>query len=834
ITIPLQLVSELNPNGKTGSNYNYPTSLEDAIKIASLFRKTDSGSSVVINTVKSPVLMLSDSVISKITLDKQGGTGGSDYVYLKWDRVDRSTSGLGSTYYQDANCTTAYPNNTIVPPTKVGYTFMGYYTVTNGTGNENRVTSATGSDYNSGFKGVATTAGFGNEATVYASWTPTVYTIEYNLNGGTVTIANPTSYTLETPTFTLNNPTKTGYDFVGWTESDETTPQPTVTIEKGNTGDKTYTAHWKVHEYTIHFDGNGATSGEMEDQELEYDVPENLPKNEFVKTGYTFTGWKDETGNSYTDEQLVEKLTTEDGATITLTAQWKVNEYTIQFNGNGATSGEMEDKKFEYDIPENLPKNEFEKTGHTFTGWKDEAGNIYTDEQLVEKLVTEDGSTITLEAQWKINEYKLTVIPNGGVWNGDTNNQHFKMDFNTTKEITDPTRNGYTFKSWSLVGAGALIDANSKIFTMGYEDATLTAVWSINTYELTFDLNGGNINGSTDDITTDLEYQEQTQLTTPERDGYTFTGWDVTGTESSVDSDGVFTMGYEDATVTAQWTPNSHKITYHGVEGLYNDKYSYVVDTVYNQLITVDENKFYNDSFIFVKWNTKKDGSGTDYSPLDTFNMPDEDIILYAQWVLDGYQITYHANGGISEDGLTELTVNYATGSFATFEDCMFTREGYKFIGWGEDENVTSIYDEKMHMNGDLYLDGEDLELYAIWEKRDIGQIIEVSDNDTTSDTTTDTPIDTSSDTSSDTESDTESDEPIPEKPLYGDVNCNGVVNMEDVAALQKIMAKLSTHEDYGTMSRINSDCDHNDVINMIDVTEIQKFMAKLIPDLDP
>ncbi len=89
-------------------------------------------------------------------------------------------------------------------------------------------------------------------------------------------------------------------------------------------------------------------------------------------------------------------------------------------------------------------------------------------------------------------------------------------------------------------------------------------------------------------------------------------------------------------------------------------------------------------------------------------------------------------------------------------------------------------------------------------------------------------------DTTGPKDSDTATDEPVPEKPLYGDVDCNGKVTMEDVVALQKIMAKLATHEDYGKMSRINSDCVHDDVINMMDVTEIQKFLAKLIPDLDP
>lgn len=80
--------------------------------------------------------------------------------------------------------------------------------------------------------------------TIFAKWTPISYNIEYTLNGGSVTAANPANYNIETATFTLNNPTKTGYDFAGWTGSNGTTPQTSVSIAKGSTGDKSYTANW--------------------------------------------------------------------------------------------------------------------------------------------------------------------------------------------------------------------------------------------------------------------------------------------------------------------------------------------------------------------------------------------------------------------------------------------------------------------------------------------------------------------------------------------------------------------------------------------------------------
>ncbi len=71
------------------------------------------------------------------------------------------------------------------------------------------------------------------------------YNITYqNTDGATFATANPTNYTVETADFTLTNPTKDDYIFLGWTYEGQTTPQLKVTITKGSTGAKTYTANW--------------------------------------------------------------------------------------------------------------------------------------------------------------------------------------------------------------------------------------------------------------------------------------------------------------------------------------------------------------------------------------------------------------------------------------------------------------------------------------------------------------------------------------------------------------------------------------------------------------
>ena len=87
--------------------------------------------------------------------------------------------------------------------------------------------------------------------TLKVNWEPITYKITYNLGSGSAN--NPTSYNITTNTITLENPTQAGMVFTGWTGSNGSTPQLSVTIPKGSTGNKNYTAHWMTP--TSHFFG---------------------------------------------------------------------------------------------------------------------------------------------------------------------------------------------------------------------------------------------------------------------------------------------------------------------------------------------------------------------------------------------------------------------------------------------------------------------------------------------------------------------------------------------------------------------------------------------------
>ena len=228
----------------------------------------------------------------------------------------------------------------------------------------------------------------GPKFNLYAIWSPITYSINYVLNGGSQT--NPkTSYNIETATFTLVNPTKTGYTFSGWTGSNGTTKQTSVKIVKGSTGNKSYTANWNGISYKVAFNANGG-SGSMSTQTgFVYGTAKTLTANTFSRTGYTFIGWNtkaDGTGTSYSNNGNMITGTTASGGTVTLYAQWKINTYKVTFNGNGGTST-SKNVNYNSNIG-TLPSSS--RKGWSFDGWYTAAsgGTKITSNQKITSAVT--------------------------------------------------------------------------------------------------------------------------------------------------------------------------------------------------------------------------------------------------------------------------------------------------------------------------------------------------------------------------------------------------------------------------------------------------------------
>lgn len=120
---------------------------------------------------------------------------------------------------------------------------------------------------------------------LYAKWTPIEYHITYLLHGGNMT-NNPTTYTIETPSFAINQPTMTGYTFVGWAY--DNTVKQNITIQKGSIGDKILEAKWKINTYTVQFNSNGGSV--IASQTIEYGKKVTKP-NDPAKEDCIFIGW---------------------------------------------------------------------------------------------------------------------------------------------------------------------------------------------------------------------------------------------------------------------------------------------------------------------------------------------------------------------------------------------------------------------------------------------------------------------------------------------------------------------------------------------------------------
>lgn len=195
-------------------------------------------------------------------------------------------------------------NNVVAPissPIKAGYDFDGWYN-----GDTKYTFGSTLSD------NITLTAKFSN---------PINYDITYNLDGGTAT--NPATYNVESDAITLNNPVKTGYTFTGWSGTGLTGENNTnVTIAKGSTGDRAYTAHFSQNSYTVAFDTVGGSSimdkigVTWTDTVLDGITPP-------TKDGFEFTGWKcgDMTVNANTKYSDI--ATNDTVTSVTLVARWK-------------------------------------------------------------------------------------------------------------------------------------------------------------------------------------------------------------------------------------------------------------------------------------------------------------------------------------------------------------------------------------------------------------------------------------------------------------------------------------------------------------------------------
>ena len=517
--------------------------------------------------------------------------------------------------------------------------------------------------------------------TLYFRWSANSYTVTYDANTGTGTMATQTITAGTEFELAVNTFEKTDFLFDGWYENSGSTGTRysaggLVTLY----ANKTYYAKWSAAPRAITYLANGASGT----------VPTQSAKNEsetftvasdtgLTRTGYDFAGWS----NGATTYAAGDTYTVA-AANVTLTAQWTAQVYTVTYNGNNATSGAASRSSDSFTYGGSaiaLPTaGTLVRTGYTFAGW-----SVIADGTAIAGNYTPTQS-ITLYAKWSADTYTISYNINGGSGSAPASSTY--TTGGSTFALPDTTgfsKTGYNFGGWSTTTTGsALSGAQTSTSTK-----TLYAVWTVKSITATYAKGTASASTFTTFPTTATGNYgttitlDSTLDTSVDIGGTTFVfqGWsDGTSTYQKGDT---YLLGATDVTLTAQW------VAIYGVRYTLNGGIAAAGDFAYDAQCTVGDNYCTNGQVItsnatptrtgytFTGW---KDQSNNSIAQAASFTVSAGTYLLYAQWTAISRAITYELNGG-SGSAPTESSKTISQ-SFSLASAP--TRSGYTFTGWSD------------------------------------------------------------------------------------------------------------------------------------------------------
>ena len=512
------------------------------------------------------------------------------------------------------------------------------------------------------------------------------YTVTWNPNGGTV---DPTSTTKThgSTLGTLPTPTRAAdaqytYTFKGWFTA--ATGGTQVSASTTVTGNVTYYAQWtaNIRSYTATFNGNGGGTPSPSTITKTYGSElGTLPT--CSRTGYTFLGW-------YTASSGGTKIssTTKITGTVTYYAQWSINSYTLTYNVNGGNAVSPASKSVQYGsaygtLPTPTKSSDAEYT-YAFAGWYTSASG---GTQVTANTTMGAGNT-TIYAHWTANIRSYTATFNGnggGTPSPSTITKTYGSELGT---LPTCSRTGYTFLGWYTASSGGTkISSTTKITGT----VTYYAQWSINSYTLTYNVNGGN---AVSPASKSVQYgSAYGTLPTPTKSSdaeytYAFAGWYTSasgGTQVTANT----TMGAGNTTIYAHWTATrrSYTINYQTTYGSLNrTSQSVAYGSKGSCTLTIPSNDAQY-TYTFQGWYTAANGGGTKVGSSLTLETPSvtgaATYYAYVTRAVNRYTFTFNANGG-STPSSSSITKNYneAIGTLPTCSRAADNTYTYAFAGW--------------------------------------------------------------------------------------------------------------------------------------------------------
>ena len=528
-----------------------------------------------------------------------------------------------------------------------------------------------------------------DDVTIYTSYTVNDYEIVYNLDDGELESGktNPDTYTVR-DTFTLNNPSKEGYTFTGWTGTDLSEKTIDVTIPEGSIGDREYTATYEKIRSTLTIDPNGGTY-ENNASSVSYTEDYGTVKviSEPVRRGYDFLGYRHDGGGIY--QNLLYTFRSEDGL---LTAQYEIIPYSISYDNITPEERVFLDNPISYNVETETftlknPNTRIDDQGNNyqdFLGWDDGNGNV----SLTVTIPKGSIGDRAYSAVWRENEddYAITYeLHDGEYETGKTNPSTYTRQ-TPTFILNNPGKTGYTFKGWSGTGLTGNENTTVTIEQGSSGDRTYEANYQVITYSITYDYDDGVLPAG---VTNPTEYtieSDTINIANPSKEGYEFLGW--SGTDIADKSTSVIIPhgSTGDRVYTANFKKIEYSLTYTLNGGQYEtgktnpDKYS-----IESPDITL--NNPGKTGYTFKGW------SGTDLTGDEntTVTIPHGSMghrSFLAHYTPIEYNITYDYDGG----ALAEGVINPSKYTIET-DDITFntpSKEGYTFLNYTIDNVITT------------------------------------------------------------------------------------------------------------------------------------------------
>jgi len=333
----------------------------------------------------------------------------------------------------------------IITPRRDGYDFAGWV-------DQSGQSAAAGSIY---------TVGDGHYL-LYATWTAISYSVTYDAAGGSDAPAE-SGKTIGQSFAVGAAPTKTGYDFKGWSDNSHTyAPGAPYVVATSNI---VFTAQWQAHTYVVSYDLNGGSGSAGGNHAYVYGTPDyTLPTTGFSLTDYTFANWATALGGPSVG------TTFEASSDITLYANWNIAIYRLSFDAQGGSSDSATAK---VTIGQSLTLPRATRPNYTLQGWSNQptggsltaGGASYT-----------PPSDQTLYAQWALQVFTVTFNANGGT--SDSATASFTYGSTAPLALPSATRSDYIFAGWySAASGGYFIGGTGSNYTPS-NTVTLYAHWT--------------------------------------------------------------------------------------------------------------------------------------------------------------------------------------------------------------------------------------------------------------------------------------------------------------------------------------------------------------------